>query len=189
MIKKYMTISIMAGSQALQVLSFFDYQAKNYPKTIHAKVSSEINIRVPLSNLVPTENILRETLILIKEDLERRKIVGPLIITTGEDEVKIDESIEFDLRENRVIGFAVDTFTSDLKDVADDPKDVDNLEELVMNGKIVPADLAQTVLLLVSLPDNSLLSYPLCEIGRTSRFNNSYIDFLILVTVTTVVSQ
>ena len=30
MIKNYMMISIMAGSQALQVLSFFDYQTKNF---------------------------------------------------------------------------------------------------------------------------------------------------------------
>ena len=38
MIKKYMMISIMAGSQVLQVLSFFDFQSKNFPKTIRLKV-------------------------------------------------------------------------------------------------------------------------------------------------------
>ena len=37
-IKKYMMISIMAGSQLLQVLSFFDYQSKHFPKTIREKV-------------------------------------------------------------------------------------------------------------------------------------------------------
>ena len=65
------------------------------------------------------------------------------------------------MRANRVIGFAVVNFTSDLKDIAGSSKDVSKLEELTMNGTIVPADLAQTFLLLISLSDNSLLSYPL----------------------------
>ena len=121
--------------------------------------------------------------------MERKKLFGPFIITTAEDEVKIDESIEFDLRENRIIGFAVDTFQSGLNDQADDPKNVNDLEELVAKKKITPADLGQTFLLLVSLPDNSLQSYPLCVIGRSSRENNSYKDLHILELTTTVVSK
>ena len=53
-IKKYMMISIMAGSQALQVLSYFDFQSKHFPKSIREKVLSQIKIRIPLSNLLPT---------------------------------------------------------------------------------------------------------------------------------------
>ena len=58
LIKKHMLISIMAGPLVLQVLSFFDFQSKNFPITIRAKVLSKIIIRVPLSNLLPTVNSL-----------------------------------------------------------------------------------------------------------------------------------
>ena len=41
----------------------------------------------------------------------------------------------------------------------------------------------------VSLPENSLISYPLCVIGRASKRNNSYKDFIILELLTTVVAK
>ena len=65
LIKKYMMISIMAGSQVLQVLSFFDFQSKNFPRTIQAKVLSEIDIGIPVSNLLLTENSVKQALELV----------------------------------------------------------------------------------------------------------------------------
>ena len=188
-IKKYMMISIMAGSQALQVLSYFDYQSQHFPKSIREKVLAKINIRIPLSNFLPTEKSLNEVLNVIQKDMERKKLSAPLIITTAEDEVKLDESIEYDLRENRIIGFAVDTFDSTINDIAKSPKAVDTLEDLVSKGIILPADLGQTFMVSVSLPDNSLLTYPLCVTGRSSKNSNPYKDLIILKVVTSVVSR
>ena len=188
-IKKYMMIKIIAGSQALQVLSYFDYQSQHFAKSIREKVLARIKIRIPLSNLLPAEKSLNKILDSIEQDLEKKKIKGPLIVTSAEDEVKLDESIEYDLRENRVIGFAVDSFSSEIKDIAEDPEAIVQLEYLVSEGVIVPADLGQTFMLSVSLADNTLLSYPLCVLGRSSRSSNSYKDFIILKLVTTVVAK
>ena len=63
---------------------------------------------------MPTESNFKEVLKLIQSDLQFKKITQPLIITSAEDEVKLDESIQFDLRENRVVGFAVDKFSKDI---------------------------------------------------------------------------
>ena len=41
--------------------------------------------------------------------MKEKKILGPFIVTTTEDEVNLDEAIEYELRENQVVGFAVDT--------------------------------------------------------------------------------
>ena len=143
LIKKYMMISIMAGSQTLQVLSYFDYQSQHFPKSIREKVLAQLKIQIPLSNVLPTEHILNQVLELIQQDIERKNVAGPFIVTTAEDEVKLDEAIEYDLRGNRVVGFAVDTFSSEINDIADTPKVVDNLDKLVSNAVIVPADLDQ----------------------------------------------
>ena len=47
LIKKYMMIAIMAGSQVLQVLSYFDYQSSHFPKSIREKVLSNIKNQDP----------------------------------------------------------------------------------------------------------------------------------------------
>ena len=73
LIKKYMMIAIMAGSQVLQVLSYFDFQSSNFPKTIREKVLSNIRIKIPLSNLIPTESSVNLVLQLIREDLHFKK--------------------------------------------------------------------------------------------------------------------
>ena len=73
--------------------------------------------------------------------------------------------------------------------IALDTLDVHNLEGMFRNQEVVPADLGQTFMILLYLPDNSLLSFPLCVIGRSCQFHNSYKDFIILGMVTSVVSH